>query len=227
MAYAVILSGGTGSRLGLEIPKQYYEVGGKPIIQYVLETIGSMKLIAGFVIVAAEEWHPFLDKVIGNYSKFLGFAQPGANRQLSVYHGLESLRSFADENDIVLIQDAARPNTSEELLERCIQIPEGFDGTMPVLAMKDTIYLSTDGKQINSLLQREQLFAGQAPEAFRFGKYIKANERLLPEKIRKISGSSEPAVLDGMKIAMISGDEANYKITTNADLERFRSLKCR
>lgn len=63
--------------------------------------------------------------------------------------------------------------------------------------------------------------AGQAPELFRLGKYYEANLRLLPERIRHIHGSAEPAVLAGMDIAMIPGDEKNFKITTKADLERF------
>jgi 2-C-methyl-D-erythritol 4-phosphate cytidylyltransferase len=89
--------------------------------------------------------------------------------------------------------------------------------------MKDTIYRSNTGKYIDTLLRREELFAGQAPEAFRFGKYLRANEALLPDRIRDINGSSEPAVLAGMKIAMIEGDENNYKITTESDLKKFEA----
>jgi 2-C-methyl-D-erythritol 4-phosphate cytidylyltransferase len=95
------------------------------------------------------------------------------------------------------------------------------DGAMPVLPMKDTVYLSEDGLSVSALLERKQVFAGQAPESFRFGKYIAANEVLLPEKILKINGSAEPAILAGMQIKMISGDENNYKITTETDLRKF------
>ena len=60
------------------------------------------------------------------------------------------------------------------------------------------------------------------PELFVLGKYYEANEQLLPQKILQVNGSTEPAVLAGMDIAMIPGDEGNYKITTKVDLERFR-----
>lgn len=221
MNYAVILSGGVGTRLGLEIPKQYYKVNGKTIVQYVIEKIDICTPIQGFVIVAAEEWRDDISGMLENSKKFIGFAEPGENRQLSIYHGLLSLSEIAKDEDLVLIQDAARPNTSEELLCRCLSISDKEDGAMPVLRMKDTVYLSHDGRRVDELLKREEIFAGQAPESFRFGKYLRANERLLPKEILKINGSTEPAIRAGMKIVMIEGEESNCKITTSTDLEHF------
>ena len=221
MNYAIILSGGIGTRLGLDMPKQYYEVNKKPIIRYVIETMEQCEVVDGFVIVAAEEWQEYVREQISVPEKFLGYASPGENRQLSIYNGLCALRGVAKEEDVVLIQDAARPNTSFKLVEACFNLAEDIDGAMPVLPMKDTVYLSEDGVQVSSLLERKNVFAGQAPESFRFGKYLAANEMLLPEKIGSINGSTEPAILAGMHIQMIPGDEKNYKITTEVDLEKF------
>lgn len=226
MNYAIILSGGVGTRLGLSLPKQYYEVNGKPIIRYVMDTVSGCELIDGFVIVAAEEWYPYLEKQAGEIDKFMGFALPGENRQLSIYNGLCYLKNRIQEplsDHLVLIQDAARPNTTQELICQCLDLKKDDDGAMPVLPMKDTIYLSRMGQQVDELLNRSQLFAGQAPESFRLDKYLAANERLLPDKILEINGSTEPAVLAGMNIKMISGDENNYKITTEADLRKFEN----
>lgn len=226
MNYAIILSGGTGTRLGLDIPKQYYEVNNKPIIWDVIETLEQSSAVDGFVIVAAPEWQDYVGEQISLQDKFLGFALPGENRQLSIYNGLCFLRDKVLGNDvIVLIQDAARPNTSVELIERCFALEEDVDGAMPVLPMKDTVYLSEDGKQVSSLLDRKKVFAGQAPESFRLDKYLAANEALLPDEILKINGSTEPAILAGMNIQMIPGDENNYKITTESDLSRFREAR--
>ena len=236
MNYAIILSGGTGARLGLDIPKQYYEVNNEPIIRYVIETMEQSDAVDGIVIVTAPEWQEYVLAQISAPEKFVGFALPGENRQLSIYNGLCLLReqlgivnertpsdSMAKEWDeiLVLIQDAARPNTSLELIEKCFSLPKDVDGAMPVLPMKDTVYLSEDGRAVSSLLERRQVFAGQAPESFRFGKYLAANEALLPDKILSINGSTEPAILAGMHIQMITGNENNYKITTENDLKRF------
>ena len=87
--------------------------------------------------------------------------------------------------------------------------------------MKDTVYASQDGRSIQALLNRNEIYAGQAPEVFCLGSYYEANISLLPDQILKINGSTEPAVLAGLDITMIPGDEKNFKITTKEDLARF------
>ena len=123
----------------------------------------------------------------------------------------------------VLIHDAARPLLKEDTISLCMDAiyKDGYDGAMPVLPMKDTIYVSNDGRKVDSLIDRDTVYAGQAPELFILDKYIDANIALFPDRILSINGSSEPAVMAGMNIALIKGDEGNYKITTKADLERF------
>lgn len=225
MNVALILSGGTGTRLGLAIPKQYIEVEGKPVISYCIETLSRHRGIDAIQIVAEELWRDSIReymKTADVKGKFQGFSAPGENRQLSVYHGLEDIRGYAEEEGYVLVHDAARPLLTSELISQCLNCVQGHDGLMPVLPMKDTVYSSTDGLHITGLLDRGAVYAGQAPEIFRIGRYYEANRKLLPEQIREINGSTEPAVLDGMDMVMISGDEGNFKITTQADLERFR-----
>lgn len=227
MNVALILSGGTGTRLGTEIPKQYIEVGGKPIIAYSIERLSAHAGIDAIWIVAAAEWQEWIAESL-KYSdineKFRGFSNPGANRQLSILNGLEDIRNEISEESLVLIHDAARPLLSEQLVTDCLCAVKGHDGVLPVLPMKDTVYASSDGKCITSLLNRSEIYAGQAPELFCLEKYYEANRHLLPDEIMNINGSTEPAIMAGMDIAMIPGDENNFKVTTQADLVRFREL---
>jgi len=240
MTIALILSGGTGTRLGAEIPKQYIEVNGRTILSYCLETLLVHPEIDGVQIVADPSWQQTILEELetteklsvecsennaepGLKQKFRGFSAPGATRQLSILNGLEDIRTYASAEDIVLIHDAARPCLSADMISRGIAACAGHDGVLPVLPMKDTVYLSEDGKTVSSLLNRSQVFAGQAPEFFVLGKYYEANKALLPEKILAINGSTEPAILAGLDVAMIPGDEGNFKITTKADLERFKN----
>ena len=225
MNIALLLSGGVGNRLRAEVPKQYIEVGGRPVVSYCIERLSSHNQIDAFWIVADPAWHTQLTEWLTKYDekkKFRGFSKPGENRQLSILHGLEDIRRQAETSDYVLIHDAARPLLSEKLIGDCFTALSGHDGVIPVLPMRDTVYYSKDGKSIASLLERSRIFAGQAPEVFRLGEYYEANVGLLPDEILKINGSTEPAVMAGMDIAMILGDEDNFKITTTADLERFR-----
>ena len=217
MNTALILSGGVGSRLGADIPKQYIKVGNRMILSYCVECLSLHPQIDAIQIVAQESWHEPIADELKTYDvnkKFKGFSSPGENRQLSIYNGLQDILTYAEAEDTVLIHDAARPCLSEALITACIGALDGHDGVLPVLPMKDTVYLSRDGKSVSSLLNRQEIFAGQAPELF----------VLFPQKILQVNGSTEPAILAGMDIAMIPGDEGNYKITTKADLEHFREF---
>ena len=222
---AIILSGGTGARLGGDIPKQYIEVRGKTIISYVLEVVMANKHIEAVQIVADEKYRRIIEKDTKKYQKFVAFSAPGVTRQMSVYNALKDISYYADEDAKVLIHDAARPCVTDATINACFDALKTFDGAMPVLPMKDTVYESKNGQIITGLLARENIFAGQAPESYAFEAYYEANKRLLPDKILEINGSSEPAVMAGMKIALIDGDENNFKITTMSDLEKFKALQ--
>lgn len=227
MNIALILSGGTGIRLGLNIPKQYIEVNGKPIISYCIESLSAHGQIDVIHIVAESDWQDQIKMWLASFGlgkKLHGFSNPGKNRQLSILHGLSDIREYAEDSDYIFIHDAARPLLSARQITDCLDAAEGHDGVIPVLPMKDTVYSSTDGKRITALLDRSQIYAGQAPEVFKLGVYYAANIRLLPDQILKINGSTEPAVMAGMDVVMIPGDESNFKITTKEDLERFKEI---
>lgn len=236
MNIALVLSGGTGTRLGGDIPKQYIDIKGQMLISFCLKAFSEHKDVSGIWIVADITWQ---DKILeeanrlGIRNAILGFSVPGENRQLSIYSGLTGIKWYVDkctsekgdfEKDIsVIIHDAARPNLTPEFLDRCLDALRGYDGVMPVLPMKDTVYFSESGDRVDGLLDRSKIYAGQAPEIYLLDKYIEANEKLLPNDILKINGSTEPAVKAGLNVAIIPGDENNYKITTRKDMERFIS----
>lgn len=222
MNYAIILSGGTGVRLGGTIPKQYIEIDGRPIISDCIDVFESCAAIDKYDIVASNEWEDYISKYTGN--KFIGFANPGKNRQLSIYNGLLTLKDYAQEDDLIIVHDAARPFVSEKILSLLVGACDGYDGAMPALPVKDTMYIKKNGR-VEKLIDRDSIIAGQAPEAFAYGKYLRANEELLPDSILNIKGSTEPAFLSGMNIAVIDGDENNFKITTKEDLDRYIQIK--
>ena len=230
MNVALILSGGTGTRLGGKIPKQYLPCQGRTMITRCLETVFAHEALDAVQIVAAETWREMIVREMEAWifsrdaslrEKFFGFSAPGETRQLSILSGLRDIARRAEDDDIVMVHDAARPCLSSRLISDCLAALDGHDGVMPVLPMKDTVYLSRDGKTVSKLLPRSEIFAGQAPEFFRLGKYLQANEALPRDKMLAINGATEPAILAELDIAMVPGDEANFKITTAADMERY------
>ena len=186
------------------------------------------------IYIVAEK--PYRDEILEDAlsygmdtEKIKGFALPGENRQGSILNGMRAMigdiaADAVDEKDTVIIHDAARPFVTTQLLDRCYEALDGHDGVMPVLPMKDTVYRSTDGKRVKELLNRSEIFAGQAPELFRLKPYYKANMKLLPDGIKRINGATEPAVMQNMDIVMIDGDEKNFKVTTAEDLLRFKRI---
>lgn len=229
MNVALMLSGGVGSRIKSDVPKQYIEVGGRMMIMYSLMTLANNSNIRSIRIVADTAWQDVIVKAMEDASKecpkvtekFVGFSLPGKTRQLSILNGLKDYAESLGDDDIVLIHDAARPfvtdGTVDALLNECVK----HDGAMPVLPCKDTMYLCGEDGRVKGLLDRKEVFAGQAPEAFRFGSYLRACEALSDDEILKINGSSEPAYLAGLDIVTIPGDPANVKITTAEDLNLF------
>ena len=224
MNIALILAGGSESRIGLDIPKQYLEVCGRPVIEYSLSAFAENMHIDAIQIVAEDKWRDTIRECLDRTDpdhKCKGFSVPGINRQLSILNGLKDISRYAPLESAVIIHDAARPGISQKLIERSLTALAGHDGVLPVLPMKDTVYYSAAGQKVDQLLKRECIYAGQAPETFRLGTYLEVNCALLPDEILKINGSTEPAIMAGLDIAMIPGEEQNYKITTRADLLRF------
>ena len=231
-AIVLLLAGGTGTRLGADIPKQYIKVNDRMIIDHCMENMLKCDRIEGLWIVADEIWRDDIRKSCKEEGKLLGFSAPGTSRAGSIENGIRDLWDYlAKENGavpsdkVVVIHDAARPLTSVDLLLRLITACDEHDGAMPVLPMKDTIYFGcSDGEHIEKLLDRDRLFAGQAPEAFRLGAYRDAILALTPEQTDRLRGTTEPAIMAGLDVVMIPGEESNFKITTPADLERFRTM---
>lgn len=220
MNFAVLLAGGTGSRAGGDVPKQFVKVNNIPMIAYCFETLCS-SVHTDVCVVVCENIY---ESVIGECfhpGKTLIFAKPGKTRQLSILNALEKIRvEFDTKESTVMVYDAARPFVSSDLIDSMYSALKDHDGVMPVLPMKDTVYECKNGK-ISGLLDRSAIFAGQAPELFVFDKYYEANAALLDNGIEKINGSSEPAIMAGMDIVTVPGDEKNIKITTSKDLEDF------
>lgn len=224
---AVILSGGVGSRMGLDIPKQYVEVCGKPVVGYCIDVMLSHESIDCIIIGVADCWKSYVEKYVSQSvgTKPVYYANPGETRQESILNTLEVVKSFgAEDSDIVLIHDGARPLVSAELVSRCLAAASSADAVLPVVPMKDTVYMSTDGKHIDSLLERRTLWRGQAPEAFRFGPYYNINKSMSRGDLAKITGSTEIAYRAGMKCVLVEGEESNFKITTPDDLSQFEKL---
>lgn len=224
---ALVLAGGVGNRMKeTQHPKQYIMVKDRPIIDYSLCTLQEHDLIDGILIVADPSWDDFIDEWLekSNITKFIGYAQQGKTRQLSIFSGLKAIKEVSPDAEYVLVHDAVRPMLPKDLITRCMENLEQSPCVMPVLPIKDTCYQSKNGKSVDGFISRDQLFAGQAPEAFHFKKYLELHETTSEQDILLVSGSTELAYKGGWDVLMVTGAEINLKITTQEDLLLFKRM---
>jgi 2-C-methyl-D-erythritol 4-phosphate cytidylyltransferase len=218
MNAGVVLAGGKSERLiGFDVPKQFCEVAGVPIIAYALAAFEQCADIDKIVVVASETWRGEISVA----AKFHAFAKPGETRQHSIYNGLLALRDTLGDDDFVVIHDAARPLATARDIGECVRAAHGCDGATPALPLNDTVYRSADGETITSLLNRDELLAGQTPECYVYGKYLAAHEGA---DLSGIRGGSELAFNAGMKIRLFGGNPRNIKITVAEDLNCLKYL---
>ncbi len=212
---ALVVAAGRGRRFGEELPKQYQKLGDSPVLRHTLKSLISHPSIDQVKTVI----HPDDIDLFEEASKGLGVLPPvygGAERQDSVRHGLESLKEFAPKR--VLIHDAARPFVSQKLIDGVVTALETHLGALPALPVVDTLKKGQDGF-VGETVDRENLWRAQTPQGFHFDQILQAHQSFAGQKLTDDCAIAEKA---GLKIAIIPGEEENFKITTPEDLIKAR-----
>jgi 2-C-methyl-D-erythritol 4-phosphate cytidylyltransferase/2-C-methyl-D-erythritol 2,4-cyclodiphosphate synthase len=216
-AIALIVAAGRGSRFGAAAPKQYVELAGRPVLRHSLETfLKHPQIDAVRVVIHADDRAMYQAAASG-----LSPLEPvtgGATRQESVRRGLESLRDRAP--GIVLIHDAARPLVDSALIDRMLAALAASPGAIPVLPVADTVKRASNGI-VQETLDRQTLWRAQTPQAFRYGEIMAAHNAAAGRELTDDAAVAEAA---GLAVALVPGQEENFKVTTEADLIRARQL---
>lgn len=217
MTWAVLVAAGRGSRVGGEVPKQYVDVAGEPLIAHSLRALCAHPGVEGVVVVLAEGdthwrgWTTLLGKPVKT-------CVGGDERADSVLAGLAALPETVRVDDFVLVHDAARPNVAPEdldqLLERGRNDPIGAILAAPV---RDTLKRAGDDGGIDATEPREGLWRALTPQLFRRLQLTRALENA---RGAGISVTDEAMAMErqGLRPLLIEGREDNLKVTTPADL---------
>lgn len=216
-AIALIVAAGRGSRFGAAAPKQYVELAGRPVLRHSLETFLKHPRIDAVRVVIHADDRAMYDAAASGLSP-LEPVTGGATRQESVRRGLESLRDKAP--GIVLIHDAARPLVDSALIDRMLAALAGSPGAIPVLPVADTVKRASNGI-VQETLDRQTLWRAQTPQAFRYGNIMAAHNAAAGRELTDDAAVAEAA---GLAVALVPGQEENFKVTTEADLIRARQL---
>ena len=220
----IVVAAGKGERAGVDgnaVPKQYRLLSGVPVLTRTIGVFLAHSQITHILPVIGEQHRDKYEALGLTDPRLLPAIAGGASRQASVLAGLKALGPLRP--DIVLIQDAARPFASPQLIGDVIAVLQQYDGALPTLPITDTIKRSLDGREVTATEDRRQLSAAQTPQGFRFGQIFSAHMRA--ENIRRdFTDDAEIAEWAGLKVGMVMGDPNNIKLTHPLDFLRAEQI---
>ena len=224
---AIIPAGGKGLRAGITnkkgyaTPKQYLKVKGKEIIVYTLQAFQKNKHINKIIIAAEPEYFSLLLKLVNKFklSKVKLIVEGGSTRQQSVYNAV--LSSEADDNDLLVVHDAARALLPDEILANSILSAKKNGNALVCIKAKDTLIKGK--KFVDEYLNRDEVYYVQTPQIF---KYRDLHRALSKTHREQFVGTDESMLVKrlGKKVNIVEGSVFNFKITTKEDVEMFRKL---
>jgi len=215
--YAVIVAGGSGKRMGADIPKQFLELAGKPVLMHTIERFKTFDDSIEIVTVLPENqlrhWTELQEKYSFTVPNTL--VKGGKSRFFSVRNGLE----FVNVPGLVAIHDGVRPLVNIDTIKRCFETAEKMGNAIPVIPPSDTLRMITETG--NSPISRLNVRQVQTPQVFSTDLIKKA---YLQDYLPEFTDDATVLEKTGVKINLVEGNRENIKITNPEDLIIARSL---
>jgi ribosomal-protein-alanine N-acetyltransferase len=222
MVYGLILAGGTGSRMGGELPKQFLPLMGKPVLLHTLKAFEDCPLVDGYYLVCHPDYFTATESLIcrESHPKLRRMVPGGETRQVSCHRGLAAMMEACDPQDVVLVHDAARPLVTGETLIRCTRTVEAWGAANAVYPSENTMLLSRDGAYADEQPPRTSCYTVQTPQGFHLGELYQAHEayRAQSSPLEVTDDCGLYAAITGKRPRLCLGDKDNLKITTPLDL---------
>ena len=227
MNIALIIAGGSGQRMGQDIPKQFIKIYDKPVLIYTLEGFQKHPLIDAIELVCIDGWHD----AAGEYAKQFGInklkwiTSGGTTGQESIRNGVFNLENVCAEDDTVIIHDGIRPLVEPSVLTDVIRKCEQYGNGVTSMPYNEQIFIVDDEISTTRYIPRETLRRVQTPQAYKFGILDRAYHRAFEEGIG-IKGSAYTNTMMvelGERLYFAAGSDKNIKLTTRDDLELFKA----
>lgn len=226
MNIAVIIAGGSGLRMGQDIPKQFINVYDKPIILYTLESFQNNELIDAIEVVCIEGWENVLWAYAKqfNITKLKWITGGGESAQESIKNGIDNLAGKCSGDDNIIIHDGIRPIIDDEVLTDVIEKCNQYGNGVTSLPYNEQIFVIDDENSTTKYIPRETLRRVSTPQAYKYDKLVWAYEKAFRENIG-IKGSAYTNTMMvelGERLYFAKGSDKNIKLTTKDDLEIFK-----
>lgn len=226
MNILLLMMGGSGTRLGANIPKQYIELENRPIFSYILEAHQKCDSVDKIVIVSHQNWIEYVGKWTEwlHADKVACIVKGGNNRSSSVRNGLMAMQEWASADDVVMIHDATHPYCDTEGIPKIIDMVHQYGGATLGQAQYDTVYQTSEDGFIADVIPRQMVVSGASPEAFRYQSiydiYMHADE----EELDRMTSAGAIAMAHNIPMQVIPSSVLNLKITYPNDLEILKTM---
>jgi 2-C-methyl-D-erythritol 4-phosphate cytidylyltransferase len=226
--YALIIAGGSGTRMGQSIPKQFINIYDKPILIYTLEGFQRHPLIDAIEVVCIDGWQEVLQAYANQFgiTKMKWIVKGGKTGQESIRNGVYNLEGICKDDDLVIVHDGIRPMVDESVLTDVIKVAKEKGNAVTSLPYNEQIFVINpeDPSTTQKYIPRETLRRVSTPQAYRFDLLDRSYHRAFAEEIG-IYGSSYTNTMMvelGETLHFAAGSDKNIKLTTQDDLELFK-----
>ena len=229
MIYGVILAGGIGSRMAKDKPKQYLNIGGKPIILHTIEKFCLCSEFEKTIVLCPEDWIEYTRELIQKHitaSERLIIIKGGETRNETIQNAIDFIESEGklDEETVIVTHDAVRPFVTYRIIQDNIKAACEYGACDTVIPATDTIVESRDGNKISAVPDRALLYQGQTPQSFNAAKLRRLYRSLSSEEKDILTDAAKIFVLKGEPVYLVKGETSNMKITYPYDITVAESL---
>ncbi|MGI6211509.1 MAG: IspD/TarI family cytidylyltransferase [Anaerovoracaceae bacterium] len=227
MVTALLTAAGIGSRMHMDIPKQFVHVNNIPLITYTMQKFQSNPNIDQILVVTLESWIDVVKAYAAQYKidKLKWVIPGGSTGQESIYKGLKKLEEECSPDEIVMIHDGNRCMVSSEIISDSLAVFHEKGSAVAAIPCVEAVFRSNDnGLSSRTSIPREQLFRTQTPHTYTLKKLLWAHQMA---KEKNITGSAATCTLMyelGEPVYFSKGSELNLKVTTQDDLKIFEAL---
>ena len=226
MNIALIIAGGSGQRMGQDIPKQFLNVHDRPVIIYTLEAFERHPNIDAIEVVCVEGWETILRAYCKqfNIKKLENIVCGGENGQASIRNGITDISLRHGKEDLILIHDAIRPMVSTDIISDCIRVALKYGNAITSIPCAEAMLRTVDGVSSREQISRDNLKRTQTPQAAKLGDLLEAHKEALEQGITASVATCTMFIELGKKLYFSMGSEKNIKLTTTDDFEIFKAL---
>lgn len=226
MNITLLLAGGSGRRMEQNIPKQFLEINGKPVIAYTMERFEKHPDIDGMIVVCIAGWQEHLKQIIREYhiTKVIDVIEGGANGQESICRGVKYLEARYPKDALVLVHDAIRPMVSQKIISDAIAVCRCRGSAIAMIPCVEAMLYSENQTSSGRVYKREYLKRTQTPQALPLGDLAELHRQAGERGITDSTATCTLMIELGHEVYFCAGSEQNIKLTTQDDLMIFRAL---